>query len=166
MVRQRGFSLFELALSLILIGVFMGVLLDRMLDYQEALERTLVEVDENRLRLALRVRLAVLIAQNQKLDLTAVARENPMTWLDQPVAGYLGEFDAMPGELPPRSWYFDRRRGELVYRVVANRHLRTVQGAPAFLRWRVRIVEPAGAQTRDKTTIGLQFVPTEPFKWF
>jgi type II secretory pathway pseudopilin PulG len=162
-----GFSLLELAFSIALIGVFIGLLLSRMLYYQEAAEKAVMELEANTLKLALQVHIGDLIARNEVLDYARVARENPMRWLDQPVVGYRGEFDrAVPADLPKGSWYFDRSNAELVYLVNLDRNFRPVSGAPTRVRWRVKTVRPEGVAAKDDTVIGLRLVPVEPYRWF
>src|ERR1700694_5982383 len=113
---STGFSLLELVVSIALIAVFAGVLLTRLLFYQEWAEKAVMELEATTLKLALQVHIGDLIARNQPLDYAAIARENPMQWLEQPVVGYVGEFGGdVSAELPRGSWYFDRSRAELVY---------------------------------------------------
>ncbi len=168
--RSAGFSLLELAVSLTLIAVFAGVLLTRLLFYQEAAEKAVMELEATKLKLALQVHIGDLIARNHRLDYldyVAIARENPMQWLDQPVVGYRGEFGSdVFAELPKGSWYFDRSRAELVYVLNLDRNFRPVSGARARVRWHVKLVRPEGTAAEDSTVIGLQFVLVEPYRWF
>jgi prepilin-type N-terminal cleavage/methylation domain-containing protein len=165
--RNAGFSLLELLVSIGLIAVFAGLLLERMLYYEEAAEKAVVEWEATTLKVALQVRIGDLIARNQKLDYTAIARENPMRWLDKPLVGYRGEFGGDPSaELPKGSWYYDRSAAELVYIVKLDRNFRPVSDGPTRVRWHVKLVRPDGAIGKDGTVIGLQFVPVVPYRWF
>jgi general secretion pathway protein G len=165
--RSTGFSLLELIVSIALIAVFAGLLLVRLLFYQEAAEKAVMELEATKLKLALQVHIGDLIARNQRLDLVAIARENPIQWLDQPVIGYVGEFGSdVSAQLPKGSWYFDRSRAELVYVLNLDRNFRPVSGARARVRWHVKLVRPDGAAAGDSRPIGLQFVPAEPYRWF
>jgi prepilin-type N-terminal cleavage/methylation domain-containing protein len=165
--RSSGFSLLELVVSIALIGVFLGVLLDRLLYYQEAAEKAVMELEATKLKLGLQIYIGDLIARNRPLDFTQIARENPMRWLETPVVGYRGEFSgAVPVVLPKSSWYFDRSKGELVYLVKLDRYFRPVSDGPTRVRWRVRLVRPEGPAARDNTVVGLQLVPVQPYRWF
>jgi general secretion pathway protein G len=165
--RNAGFSLLELVVSIALIAVFAGLLLDRLLYYEEAAEKAVVEWEATTLKVALQVHIGDLIARNQKLDYAAIARENPMSWLDQPLAAYRGEFGAdAAAELPKGSWYYDRSAAELVYLVKLNRNFRPVSDGPTRLRWHVKLVRPEGAAGNDSTVFGLQLVPVVPYRWF
>ncbi len=150
-----------------LIAVFAGLLLDRLLYYEEAAEKAVVEWEATTLKVALQVHIGDLIARNQKLDYAAIARENPMRWLEEPLVGYRGEFDGdASAELPKGSWYYDRSAAELVYVVKLDRNFRPAADGPARVRWHVKLVRPAGAAGKDNTVIGLQFVPVVPYRWF
>ena len=160
-------SLAELVACISLIGVFAGLLLDRMLYYQEAAEKAVMELEATKLKLALQVHVGDLIARNRALDYSQIARENPMGWLDRPPVGYRGEFDGdVSAELPKGSWFFDRSNAEVVYLVKLDRNLQPGSGMRARVRWRIKLVRPEGAAARDGTVIGMQLVLVEPYRWF
>jgi general secretion pathway protein G len=157
----------ELAVCIALIAVFAGLLLERMLYYQEAAEKAVMELHANNLKLALQVRVGDLIARNEPLDYPQLARENPVGWMDPPPVGYRGEFDGdVSGQLPKGSWYFDRASAEVVYVVNLDRNFRPASGGRTCVRWHVKLVRPAGAAAKDSTVIGMQLVPVEPYHWF
>jgi general secretion pathway protein G len=156
-----------LTVCIALIGVFAGVLLDRLLYYEEAAEKAVVELQATTLKVALQVHVGDLISRNQKLDYAVIARENPMRWLEHPLVGYRGEFSTdAAAQLPKGSWYFDRSTAELVYLVKLDRNFRPASDGAARVRWHIRLVRPEGAPTKDSTVVGLQFVPVVPYRWF
>jgi len=163
-LRPRGFSLLESVVSLVLIGVCAGLLLERLAYYQEAAEKAIMELEVNKLKLALQVHIGDLIARNQPVDYVRIARENPMLWLDRPAAGYRGEFAGDASDLPKGSWYFNRSSAELVYLLNQDRNFQPKSDGRALVRWRVKTVRPAAAA--DGTVIGLQLAPAEPYSWF
>lgn len=163
--RARGFSLLENVVSVTLIGVFCGLLLERLTYYQEAAEKAVMELEVNKLKLALQVHIGDLIARNRALDYAEIARENPVLWLDQPPVGYRGEFSSdASAELPRGSWYFDRSNAELVYLLNQDRNFRSPSEGRARVRWRVKTIRPAAGG--DGAVIGLQLAPAEPYSWF
>jgi prepilin-type N-terminal cleavage/methylation domain-containing protein len=166
-LRGAGFSLLELTVCIVLIGVFAGVLFDRLLYYEEVAEKAVVELQATTLKVALQVHVGDLISRNQKLDYAVIARENPMRWLEQPLPGYRGEFSTdAAADLPKGSWYFDRSNAQLVYVVKLDRHFRPVSDGPTRLRWCMRPLRPEGALAKDGSVVGLQFVPVVPYRWF
>jgi general secretion pathway protein G len=157
----------ELAVSIALISVFAGLLLERLLYYQEAAEKAVMELEANKLKLALQVHIGDLIARNRALNYPQMARENPIAWLDRPPVGYQGEFDRdVSTELPKGSWFFDRSNAEVVYLVKLDRNLHGGSGARARVRWRIKLVRPEGPAAKDGTVMGMQLVPVEPYRWF
>ncbi len=165
---QRGFSVLELTLSVTVVLVFAAVLLERMLYDQEAAEKARMELEVTALKLALQVRVGTQIAEQRPLDYPALARENPVRWLDEPMAGYRGE----PGPeeaklLPGGSWYFDQQALELVYLPRLDRHLSAEGSGRKRVRWRVQMLRAsAGARQDDAATIGLRLVAAEGYRWF
>jgi hypothetical protein len=165
--RAAGFTAFELAVAIALIGLFSFVLLDRLLYYQEAAEKASMEYWANVLKLGLQIRIGHLMAQNRVVNYTEVARENPMTWLDAPVPGYRGEVAAtLNPEMPPASWYYDRTQRELVYVTSLSRYLQPDAGGRPRVHFQVKVIHPDGAAARDSMVLGLQLTPVEPYRWF
>jgi general secretion pathway protein G len=165
--RGGGFTLGELVVCVALIGVFAGLLLDRLLYYQEAAEKAVMELEANKLKLAMQVHIGDLIARNRALDYSQIARENPMGWLDQAPLGYQGEFDGdVSAQLPKGSWYFDRSSAEVVYVVNLDRNFRRASGGRTRVRWRVKLIRPEGVAAKDSMVVGMQLVPVEPYRWF
>ncbi len=157
----------ELAVCVALIGVFAALLLERMLYYQEAAEKAVMELEANKLKLALQVHVGDLIARNRPLDYPRIARENPIGWLDRPPVGYRGEFDGdVSADLPKGSWYFDRPNAEVVYLVKLDRNLQVGSRGNARVRWRVKLIRPEGVAAKDSAVMGMQLVPVEPYRWF
>jgi len=148
--------------------VFAGVLLERMLFYQEVAEKARMELEVTTLKLALQVRIGAQIAEHQPVDYPALARENPVRWLDAPMAGYRGE----PGPeeaklLPGASWYFDRQALELIYLPRLDLHLHAEGGGRKRVRFRVQQLRAsAGARKDDAAMIGLRLAPVEAYRWF
>jgi type II secretory pathway pseudopilin PulG len=162
-----GFSVLELTVSFALIAVFAGLLLERLLYYQEAAEKAVMELEANKLKLALQVHIGDLIARNRALDYPQIARENPMGWLDRPPVGYRGEFDGdVSADLPRGSWYFDRSSAEVVYLVKLDRNLQVGSGGRARVRWRVKLIRPEGVAAKDGMVMGMQLIAVEPYRWF
>ena len=114
--RSQGISRVELLVAVAVIGIVGGVLLERLRFYQEYAEMTAVEATIAHLRTGLRYRVGELLVGSRMAEISTLADENPVNWLDTRPANYLGEFDEVPQANDAKGhWYFDRRQHELVY---------------------------------------------------
>ncbi len=115
-MRQRGFTLFELAVAASVLAVLVAVLANRVLFYQEQAEIVAAEQLIGTLRSALQFKNAQLLITRRADALSALAEESPIGWLSEKPANYLGEYYAPDLEKMPRgNWYFDRADKTLVY---------------------------------------------------
>ena len=131
-------------------------------DLRERLERAQVEADVRNLNSALQFDLAHRITAGQEAGIAELAGSNPVRWLAAPMAGYLGELPAVPTDPAPGSWFFDRSRGELVYRPALISHLAGA-GTPPLLRWRIQ-APPAGG--RLPLAGRLMLVALGDYRWY
>jgi prepilin-type N-terminal cleavage/methylation domain-containing protein len=116
MKRERGFSLFELAITVAIIGVLAAVLLSRMQMVQQQAERAAMDNVVGVLRSALGMRFGQMISQGKHADVSKLLTINPMDLLAQKPANYLGEFNSPQNEKISRgNWYFNRKKLLLVY---------------------------------------------------
>jgi hypothetical protein len=148
--------------------VLAGVLLERLLFYQEAAEKARMELEVAALKLALQVQIGTRIAEHRQVDYPALARENPVHWLDVPMSSYRGEPGPQEAQLMAGgSWYFDRSALELVYVPRLRRHLRADSGGGKDVRFRIELMQAqAGARKDDRATVGLRLVPVAAYRWF
>jgi prepilin-type N-terminal cleavage/methylation domain-containing protein len=136
----KGFSLFELVVSLIIFAVLASVLLMRTLQYQEDAERQSVQRTVNVLRTALQTRLAKGGAILRPAALAHILEENPFDWLDQKPVNYLGEYYSPElEEMPVGNWVFDRRDKTLVYLLSGHRNFSF--SASKFLKFKVEFAQ-------------------------
>lgn len=133
--RQSGYSLHELAVALGIVGVFCGVLLYKMLDMQEYAERAVMDMTVANLKTGLRYRTGELLMRDRVSEISTLADENPVNWLQANPPNYAGEFAGDPGIDLRGKWYFDKTRHELVYTVNNRRHFLPGSGQDYTLRW-------------------------------
>jgi prepilin-type N-terminal cleavage/methylation domain-containing protein len=159
---QRGFSLLELAAALAILLAAAGVLLWRLGYYQEAAEQARVEYTANTLKLALQLHVADLLAQQTAVDYAALARENPVNWLETPMPGYRGEVGPDEATRMPRgSWYFDRERREVVYLPLRDAYLAAGESGEKRLRFQVQALPAEGG----RASVAVRFGPVQPYRW-
>lgn len=143
---QCGASFVEFAVSIAFIGIFVGVLLERALYYQEYAEKIAMESTVEHIRSGLRYKVADLILANRMSEIPSLADENPMNWLGERPPNYLGELDSVPVDEPQGQWYFDKRNRELVYTVNNRRHFSPANYRDFSVRYRTMRIS-AGAVT-------------------
>lgn len=112
----RGFTLFELAVVVAVVGVLMVVLLSRLAFYRDQAERLAYEQTVTALRTEVQLQAYALMIAGRTKNIAALAGQNPMNWLAQKPANYLGEFYSPDvKKLASGNWFFDRSDGKLVY---------------------------------------------------
>ena len=165
---QCGASFVEFAVSIALIGIFVGVLLERSSYYQEYAEKTAMESTAKNIRTGLRYKMADLILANRASEIPSLADENPMNWLGERPPNYLGELDSAPADEVKGQWYFDKRNQELVYTVNNRRHFSPSTYRDFSVRYRAMRVS-AGAVTDSSPKIGetwVSLVLVAEYGWF
>ena len=121
--RRHGFSAFELTIVVALLAVFVSLLADRLLEYQERAEYENVRQTVALLQGALQVE-AVNRVLRAPDTLAQLQQINPMLLLAVPPNNYIGELD--PGRADNAAagtWYFDQSSHQLVYRPARSRHV-------------------------------------------
>ncbi|MRV71481.1 hypothetical protein GJ700_07065 [Duganella sp. FT92W] len=114
--RQSGITLLELIIVIIVFSVLLGTILESIYYYQGKAEQAAVQRLVGHMRLALVGKQYQAMVAGTRLDLVALTRENPMTWLQTFPANYRGEIAKSTKEnLTPGSWYFDVSEHKLVY---------------------------------------------------
>lgn len=163
--RPRGFTLFELAVAIMIISALAAVLLNRLSYYQEMAEKAAMESTVRVIKTGLQIHLAELIIANREGDAGVLEAEDPTQWLDARPRNYGGDYrePAVPG-----TWYFDPDKRQLVYVVITGNRLEldTSTGGKQ-LRFRARLLKdrlqlPGGQVER---TSGVALVPVTPYRW-
>lgn len=162
---ERGFTLFELIVAIIIISLLAGAALERLFFYQELAEKAAMESTLRVVKTGLQVRLAELILARREAEAPQLETENPTRWLAEKPVNYAGEYREPPEQ---GNWYFDARRRELVYAANRGNSLKTrvISGAKQ-LRFRVklltdRIDAPGGPV---EAVSGITLVPVYPYLW-
>ncbi|MFP5393225.1 MAG: type II secretion system protein [Gammaproteobacteria bacterium] len=134
--RQRGASLLELMVVAVIVAVLWGALLQRLALYREHAERAAVERMVGILRAEMTVAVARARTGSAEVDFEALSRKNPMDWLREKPANYVGEYFGAPDQtVHAGTWYFDRKQHHLVY--LLNFGEKFPDGSPKTLRYKV-----------------------------
>ncbi|KAB8050877.1 prepilin-type N-terminal cleavage/methylation domain-containing protein [Janthinobacterium rivuli] len=115
-LRQRGFTLFELAVVAGMFAILTAVFLNRVGYYQRQAQQVAVAQMLGVLRTSLRVQVLHLYLADRRDQLPALARQNPFDWLTDKPASYLGEF-AQPdlAKLPAGNWLYEKKEQKIIY---------------------------------------------------
>jgi prepilin-type N-terminal cleavage/methylation domain-containing protein len=113
---NSGFSLVELAIVVIVIGILMAILLDRLAFYRQQAEDIMFKTTLVNMRTGLRIRVMLMSNSGTPEGLRTLQGVNPITFLEQPPSNYLGELDPVEEERLPRGhWYYKKRDHYLRY---------------------------------------------------
>ena len=128
---ERGFSLLELVVVIVLISVLLAIAIERLLIIKAQAERTAKEQVLGNLRSATTSRLAEMAVRSKLADIGGLARSNPMKLLAERPQNYLGElFGPDASSLEGGNWYFDSRAGVLCYLVESVEYFETRLAQP------------------------------------
>jgi prepilin-type N-terminal cleavage/methylation domain-containing protein len=163
----RGFTLIELIVVICIVALLFGIALDRLLRFQELGDRTAMEQNIAAINVALNMKFAALIAGGGGRAIEKEVGANPVDLLARPPQNYLGAlYEPSPDLLPPRSWYFDRETGELVYMPGRTRYLTEPPDAANGLRFRVVLTDPSPRKGEEVTELRQAVIrPRVPYQW-
>ena len=163
--RLSGFTLFELIVVVCIIAVLGIAALDKLFYYQELAEKRAMEYTVAIVKTGLQLRMAELVSGNRESEIRQLATENPMRWLAEKPANYVGEFREPQSA---GSWYFDPGTHHLNYMVRKDSYFESEQSGPKRIEYQVKVqyepVEMFGARTN--VLVGVSLIPTTHYKWF
>jgi prepilin-type N-terminal cleavage/methylation domain-containing protein len=111
-----GFSLLELVVVIVIIGILVTVALNRLLPYIDAAERVGVLTVESQIKSTLMMSAAKRIAAGKAASISELDGSNPMHLMLETPENYVGELRGRDGSsVPRRNWYFDLETRRLVY---------------------------------------------------
>jgi len=154
-----------------IIAVLMGLFFDRVLYYQEQAEMTAMEQVAGTLQSALTLQYAQILTRGKSSDAAALARDNPMDWLQKKPRNYAGEFyDPTPLTVESGNWVFDLKARQLIYVVRSANHFKPGRDGRKWIRFHVATYAapsrlPSLRNAAPELT-GLLFEPVEPYSWF
>jgi len=168
---ERGFSLLELLIVVVIISLLMVVAIDRLLKLRYEAERVMVQSVVAALRSALYIEFSASTARVEKDRLASLRGSNPMLRLSDKPDSYAGEFYGPdPAVFEPGTWYFDSRDHALVYVLRFPDEFVSPLSGPPRVRFRIEPdyddIDHNGRYDPGRDPLlGLKLVPVEPFSW-
>lgn len=166
-MRQRGFTLLELVLVIIIFSLLVGVYLRSVRHYQEIAEQATVSLTLSNIRTGMAHEWADRIVNGKASEkVEHLVGSNPVRWLETPPPAYYGEIKNPNLErMEAASWYFDLAQKELVY-VVNNGNELEVENMSSrkVLRWKVALEDNPSNASAIFGNLVLR--PVVKYRWF
>ena len=161
--KQRGASLLEFAVAVVIVCILTTVLLQRIRHYQGEADVAAMRMTVANVRTALEIKVANGKLPGGTIDLTILAEQNPFDWLKDKPANYAGAyFSPSDAEIGAGNWCFDRTDKSLIY--LLNMRESFLDAQTKRLRFKVKLLrlphspaKPSGAPE----TLGVSFEQVE-----
>lgn len=169
--KDKGFTLIELIVVIIIIATLMGFFMNRVLFYQEQAEKVAMEGVAGAVQSALTIQYGQLLTRGKSSDMAVLVQDNPMHWMQKKPSNYAGEFyEPTPLSVESGNWVFDLKTRDLVYLVRNGAHLKRGADGNSWVRFHVTThYEPSRLPSLQNTPpelTGILFEPTQPYSWF
>ncbi|MDT8281175.1 MAG: prepilin-type N-terminal cleavage/methylation domain-containing protein [Gammaproteobacteria bacterium] len=165
--KQQGFTLFELVVVVLLVGVFMTFAIDRMLRIQIAAERVSVQQTIAALKSAVTLQVAEMVVNSGLNSITTLENTNPMNYLQELPYNYSGlKSDQEVAHFPPASWYYDPLQNILVYRVKNTPYFTTSLAGTPRIRLKIEVIYGQEVSHRKSENIrGVTVKSMDDYSW-
>lgn len=166
----KGFTLIELIIVIIIVAILAGLFLSRVPYYQAQAEKTAMEQVAAAMQSAFVLRYGALMtrgAANEK-ELSILANDNPMNWLQQKPRNYAGEFyDHSPGAVASGNWIFDLKSRDLIYIIDHADYFTPGKDGKKWIRFHASLgyAPILGQPESGKEVVTTLFEPNEPYHW-
>ena len=134
-----GFTLIEMLVVVVAIGILAGVALDRLYPLIGRAERVAFLRMQAQLQNQLTLLTAERMVRGESATIPALADSNPMDFLLKAPENYLGAFAGVPAGAPAGHWYFDTVTATLVYLVGSHTRFDGLDGPDDRVLFRVRL---------------------------
>ena len=164
--KQRGASMFEFAIVVLVAGIVAVVFLDRVSFYFEQAEKAAMQRTAADLTWALRIRVAELMLANNAGAIARLEGANPVEALDFQLANYFGEGNTRDeAGVPPGRWFFNRDSRELVYFPNYDSAFVRTGAGRARVSWRVVVVRDIARPGSLAKPSWARFELVRPYRW-
>ena len=167
--QNRGFSLLELLIVIIIISTLLGFAIDRLLKLQVQAERSSLEGMVGIMQSAIALTISEHIVKNKIPALAEYVDSNPMTLLTDPPGNYLGHFDGRPKNLETASWWYDQNSNSLCYYVLNHEYFINESSDKRVIKFKILAVyddnNNNGQFDNADTLVGLRLAPDAKYRW-
>ena len=164
---NQGFTLLELVVATCIAVILILTFLGRVLFYQEQVEKAAMIGVVNSVQSSLNIQQLGLLLKNKDAEITQLAAENPLNWLEDKPHNYAGEFfDPASDSIAPGNWAFDLKSRELIYAPDSARHITISSNEQKWIRFHVKLMQSAAKDSSGKSNlVSATFEPVYPYRW-
>lgn len=164
---ESGFTLVEVLVVASTLALLAGILLNRILHYQELAEQVSVQQTISAIRTSLQLQALNLVAKGRAGEIADFANQNPMDWLAEKPPNYVGEvISNRKNSVVFGHWYFDSGEKKLVY-LVHNGKRFWSESEPKQIVYAVRVLRGEAGPGGGKGVIeGVVLEQLNTFSWF
>lgn len=167
---QKGFTLLEMVVVIILIGILALIILDRVWKFRVYAEEAAVTSIIGNTRSALGLEVAKLAVRGKISNIALLENTNPMNLLAQKPNNYLGEIKDATKITSKGNWYFNTHDHTLNYIVSYTEQFKSKVKGIKRTRHQLKMVFTDNNKNNrfDKgidDLNGLDLVALEPYKW-
>ena len=164
--KDKGFTLLELAVSLLVIVILYGVLSIRLGSMAESAERAAMYGMLGQIRQQINLRLASFYIEGSPHKAKNLLTENPFNWISPTAKQYAGEIkEGADEKLLEGRWYFDHSSKQLVYRVQRNKHLKIQGDEQRNLKFVLKLNGNAADNLKQGAVYSIKIQSVTPFVW-
>jgi len=168
---QKGFTLLEMVVVIVLIGWLGLIILDRVWKFRVYAEEAAVAATIGNIRSALGLEVAKLAVRGKLKNIAKLKNTNPMKLLAQVPHNYLGEIQNITKAKDKGVWYFNNNDLTLTYIVnYTENFIGNVKGLKRTRHQLKMVYTDNNKNNRFDKGIddlnGLDLVAMEPYRWF
>jgi len=167
---QKGFTLLELVIVIIMIGFLGTIVLDRLWKYRIFAEEAAVTATIGNIRSGLGLEVAKLAVRGQVQKIALFENTNPLMFLAQKPNNYIGEVTTENAMTEPGNWYYHASEKSLNYVVSYPENFYTNVSGIKRTRHQLKLVytdnNNNGRFDKGVDDInGLDLIAMEPYRW-
>lgn len=166
--KQRGFTLFELIVGIVLISILAVVALNQFHKLLVDVESASMELDLSIMRSAISMQVAEHLAASNLAGLNKLVAKNSIDLLADKPKNYLGVFSRYKLEsIEKGCWFYDSKVQTLICTVRNQLYFETELAEQARARFKVVPVysDRTGGGGRTKYISGVMLQELEPYRW-